>query len=714
VRPENLPSRFLSLKCSAYFLSQLFKHERRLGMRYVPTLMAGMLLCVSYMCAQELKTVGPADIANLKQVSDPQISPDGNEVAYVVTTPVDPGKHKDARIWLLPTGAGGQAHPFITGSGTDTTPRWSPDGNSIAFLSDRKNPLSEKTGPFHFSIVGAEGRDDLTRADGPVQEEAESEMQLWIISLHGGEATPLTDIPGGVKSFAWSRDGKFLAFVRRDMDSKTERERKKLKNDHILVDQDYKYDRLWIYDLAQHQARLLTKTNINIDAFDWSPNGTQLVARVSPTPRINDYWRVSKIVLLDVQTGTVQKTLEERAGYIQPRWSPDGHRVVFSKETTKQITDTHVIYDLGTGKEFTIEDAYSGSVRQLLWMPDSKSVIGETIEGAHTLIVRADAATGAVSTIKGVEAPDGSITISGDGATLTYLGSDMRHAPEVWVTAHEHPRMLTDTNPEVKGWKLGSEREIEWKSSKDGKTIHGVLVLPPDYQEDKRYQTVVHIHGGPEEAWTTGWHGTWYNYAAMLSSHGYIVLLPNPRGSDGQGPSFAEANYQDWGGGDFQDVMDGVDYVIAQGFTDPNRVAIGGWSFGGYMTAWAVTHTDRFKAGMVGAGVTDLYSMATTTDIAPSFEDGYLGTFASSRQFYDAHSPVRFLDQGHTPVLVLHGEADPRVPISQGEEFYYGLRFVGREAVMVRYPREPHIFTEREHQIDSLGRILAWYDTHLK
>ena len=684
-------------------------------MKYVPTLMAGMLLCVSYMCAQELKTVGPADIANLKQVSDPQISPDGNEVAYVVTTPVDPGKHKDARIWLLPTGAGGQAHPFITASGTDTTPRWSPDGNSIAFLSDRANPLSEKTGPFHFSIVGAEGRDDLTRADGPeVKDEAESEMQLWIISLHGGEATPLTDIPGGVKSFAWSRDGKFLAFVRRDMDSKTERERKKLKNDHILVDQDYKYDRLWIYDLAQHQARLLTKTNINIDAFDWSPNGTQLVARVSPTPRINDYWRVSKIVLLDVQTGTVQKTLEERAGYIQPRWSPDGHRVVFSKETAKQITDTHVIYELGTGKEFTIEDAYSGSVRQLLWMPDSKSVIGESIEGAHTLILRADAATGAVSTIKGVEAPDGSITVSGDGATLTYLGSDMRHAPEVWVTAHEHSRMLTDTNPEVKGWKLGLEREIEWKSSKDGKTIHGVLVLPPDYQEGKRYPTVVHIHGGPEEAWTTGWHGTWYNYAAMLSSHGYVVLLPNPRGSDGQGPSFAEADYQDWGGGDFQDVMDGVDYVSARGFTDPNRVAIGGWSFGGFMTAWAVTHTDRFKAGMVGAGVTNLYSMATTTDIAPSFEDGYLGTFASSRQFYDAHSPVRFLDQCHTPVLVLHGEADPRVPISQGEEFYYGLRFVGREAVMVRYPREPHIFTEREHQIDSLGRILAWYDTHLK
>jgi dipeptidyl aminopeptidase/acylaminoacyl peptidase len=191
------------------------------------------------------------------------------------------------------------------------------------------------------------------------------------------------------------------------------------------------------------------------------------------------------------------------------------------------------------------------------------------------------------------------------------------------------------------------------------------------------------------------------------------VLLPNPRGSDGQGPAFTEANFQAWGGEDFADIMAGVDSLIAQGITDPDRMAIGGWSFGGFMTAWAVTHTDRFKAGMVGAGVTDLYSMATTTDISPSFSQSYMGPLATNAEIYDRNSPVRYLDQCHTPVLVLHGEADPRVPISQGQEFYHGLRFLGKEAEMVTYPREPHIFTEREHQIDSLTRVLAWYDTHL-
>jgi len=220
------------------------------------------------------------------------------------------------------------------------------------------------------------------------------------------------------------------------------------------------------------------------------------------------------------------------------------------------------------------------------------------------------------------------------------------------------------------------------------------------------------VHGGPEEAWSLGFSGNWYNYANMLASHGYVVLLPDPRGSDGQGPNFTEANYKDWGGEDFADIMAGVDYLIAQGITDSNRMVMGGWSFGGFMTSWAVTHTDRIKAGMVGAGVTDLYSMATTTDIAPSFSSGYFGPLAGNFDLYEKHSPVRFVSNCHTPVLVMHGEADPRVPLSQGQEFYHGLRFLGKDAVMVTYPREPHIFSEREHQIDSLTRILNWYDTH--
>jgi dipeptidyl aminopeptidase/acylaminoacyl peptidase len=685
-------------------------------MKYISLAVAVTVLCACCIGLNAQKTVDPSDIADVKQVSDPQISPDGKAVAYVVTTPVEPGKHKDAQIWLTQTDRPGNAIPFVLSSGSDTTPRWSPDGEKIAFLSDRKNPLSAgKASPFHFSIADTEKLPDLVNEEDRLpQDEDDPGMQLWIISVRGGEATPLTDIAGGIKSFKWAPDGKSLAFVRRDQDTKIEREQKKKKNDQIAANEDYKYDRLWIYDLARNEARAVTAPPLNIDDFDWSPDGTQFVARVSPTPRMDDYWRISKIVLLDVKTGRVSKTLEERAGYIQPRWSPDGRRVAFSKETPKGITDVHVVYDIESGKEFALEDKFPGSVKQLFWAPDSKSVLAEAIDGAHSLLIRADASTGAVTALPGSEGSDGSLTLSANGARFTYLQESMRQPSEVWLYDGGHALALTRTNPQVDGWKLGTEREIQWKSTKDGKTIHGVLVLPPDYQAGKRYPTIVHLHGGPEEAWTTGWHGSWYNYAAMISSHGYVVLLPNPRGSDGAGPAFAEDNFQDWGGGDYQDVIDGVDSLIAQGITDADRMGVGGWSFGGFMTSWVVTHTNRFKVGMVGAGVTDLSTMATTTDISPSYQNGYFGPFAVSRKLYDAHSPVRYIDQCQTPVLVLHGEADPRVPVSQGEEFYNGLRLLGRDVRMVLYPREPHIFTEREHQIDSLGRILAWYDSHLK
>lgn len=379
----------------------------------------------------------------------------------------------------------------------------------------------------------------------------------------------------------------------------------------------------------------------------------------------------------------------------------------------RQITDEHILFDLDSGKEIRIEDRFAGTIAEMEWLPDSSGVLAEAIEAAHTLVLKVDARSGEPQTVPNLTTASGDISVSADGRRFTFIGQTAVQPDEVWTYSDGHSVPLTDTNPQVKDWKFGTEREVSWKNSHDGQTIHGVVDLPPGYTSGTKYKTIVHVHGGPEEAWTIGWHGDWYNYAAMLASHGYVVLLPDPRGSEGQGPVFTEADYQDWGGGDFQDIMDGVNYLVDQGIADPDKLAIGGWSFGGFMTSWAVTHTDRFKAGMVGAGVTDLFSMATTTDISPSFEQSYFGDLQSNRAVYDAHSPVRFVEQCHTPVLVLHGEADPRVPISQGEEFFNGLRFLGRKVDMVRYPREPHIFTEREHQIDSLTRILDWYEAHL-
>jgi len=686
-------------------------------MKRIVLLVALFLLAgAAILPGQDRKSFDPIDLVNIKSVHDPQISSDGKVVAYVVETPMPAGERRNSQIWLVPSDGSSPARPFVTGGVSNSSPRWSPDSSSLAFLSDRENS-SAKNRTFQFSIVGAEDQKDLAPPDikpgTPEEKPARPVGQIWLISLRGGEASPLTAIPGGVKKFKWSADGKRLAFVRTDQDTQQEVERKQRKEDHIEVDANYKFDRLWVYDLAAHEARLLTKENMNIDDFDWAPDGARFLARISPTPRIDDYWRVSRISVLRASDGAIVKTLLEHAAYNRVSWSPDGRTVLFGKPGPRDITGVPVLYDLESAKETVLGGSYPATLETIEWDPDSKTLTACGVEGATPVFFKVDASSGSLTRI-GRQATTATFTLSKDGQKLAFLAQTMEHPDEVYVSAAGQDRMLTNTNPQAKNWKLGSSEELSWKSTIDGKSIHGVLVLPAGYEKGKRYKTIVHLHGGPEEAWTAGFHGSWYDWGGILASHGYVVLLPNPRGSDGAGASFAESNYRDWGVGDFQDIMDGVDLLVSRGIADPDHLGVGGWSFGGFMTSWTITHTDRFKAAIVGAAVTDLFTMATTSDIAPSYLDSYYGNLSSNWKLYDEHSPVRFLERCHTPTLVIHGESDVRVPISQGEEFYYGLRFLGGETQMVRYPREPHIFQEMEHQRDSLERMLHWYDSHLK
>lgn len=660
--------------------------------------------------------IQPSDIANLKRVEEPAISPDGKLVAYTVDTPVAAGKPRDAHIWLATAAGNPVARPFAYSGGAESAPAWAPDGKHLAFLSNRANPLAGDTpSPFHFSLAPGVHRSDIPPAEHKADAKPEVDpdaMQLWWISLDGGEAEPLADLPGGIKAFKWSPDGKSIAFIRTDTDTPEEAERKKTKNDHRIVDRDYHFDRLWILDLALRQARLVTTSDLNIDTLDWSPDGASIVSRVSPTPRLDDYWRVSKVVLFDAHSGAILRTLEEHSGYAEPTFSHDGLRIAFSRFTPRGITDEHFVKTLADGAEIKLESKLHGTVREMHWLGSGSHLLVTQIVATHYETVDLDTSTFTFAPVTGLPVSTESLDVTPDGLAFSFLGESATEPadPSLWHDGQS--KSLAQVNPQVANWNIGAQREISWTNPNDHRTVHGVLVLPPGYQSGTRYKTVVHIHGGPEEAWTVGFNGNWYNYATLLASHGYVVLLADPRGSEGQGVAFTEANFQDWGGGDYADIMAGVDFLVAQGISDPNRLVVGGWSFGGFMTSWIVTHSGRFKAGMVGAAVTDLYSMATTTDISPRFEQSYMGELQANTAVYDRESPVRFAAQCHTPVLILHGEADPRVPISQGDEFYHALHFLGRDAVMVRYPREPHIFKEREHQIDSLTRILAWYDAH--
>ncbi|WP_395445883.1 alpha/beta hydrolase family protein [Caulobacter sp. UC70_42] len=295
------------------------------------------------------------------------------------------------------------------------------------------------------------------------------------------------------------------------------------------------------------------------------------------------------------------------------------------------------------------------------------------------------------------------------------LAADTPTRPDdiwLWTPGQKTAQPLTDLNPQVRQWALGQVREVSWTSSLDGRKVYGTLVTPPGYAPGTPIKTVIQGHGGPEGFWWSGWLGSWHDWAQMLATHGYAVLLPNPRGSDGQDIGFTRGPINDWGGGDFQDVLDGLDMLVAEKITDPTRVGIGGWSYGGFLSAWAVTHSDRFRTAIVGAAPVDISSMLLTTD-TPDFVAGYFGRFPENLARMDASSPVRFVDRVKVPVLVLHGEQDRRVPVSLGLSFYRGLRLLGKDATMVSYPREPHWTYEPAHQTDIQERVLAWFDAHL-
>ncbi|MBI4166253.1 MAG: S9 family peptidase [Acidobacteria bacterium] len=659
--------------------------------------------------AEPKRAIRPEDLADIRGVSDVQISADGKRVAFLVTEPADPEKPQragDTNIWIVPADGSDPARSFASSPKKESHPRWSPDGRYLAFLSDRGQPFGE----------GKEAR-----------------PQLFLMRTDGGEAEQLTNLKGEVLALKWSPDGKMIAFTVRDPKTDDEQERQRKGYDEVNADHDYKFARLWVVSLAERKVEQVTKQNFEVDDFAWSPDGTELALRVSDTPRKDDLSWHARLVIVRTLTGVVQRTLAQNTSSLRLslRWSPDGRYISFGQLAATGISELLAIVPAAGGPARLLLRDYPGSPRDAQWEPDSKHLVVECNVRTQDKFFRLDVATETISDLpfgSAVYRPE--FSLSQDGRTFAFPNSLGDWPTEVfsWVredgphpTAAEKPEgrqlptRLSSLNPQVAQWRLGTTKEISWKNSKDGQIIFGILVTPPDFKPGRPYPTIVHVHGGPQWAWWNGWLGSWHEWDQLLASNGYVVFLPNPRGSTGQGWRFAEANRDDWGGGDFQDIMSGVDYLVEQKIADPDRLGIGGWSYGGFMTSWTVTQTNRFKAAVVGAAVTNLFSFNGTTDITPSFLRSYFVDLPFRRRTaYDNHSAMTFLQNCKTPSLVLHGDADERVPVTQGWEFYNGLRMLGVPAEMVVYPREHHMFTERPHQVDLLRRVLAWYDKYLK
>lgn len=643
------------------------------------------------------------DALAVRQIGAPQFSPDGKRIAYTISEWDKEENRRVSHIWLV-SSDGGPTTKLTTGEKGETSPQWSPDGSNIAFLADR-----------------------------------DKATQVWFIPVDGGEADKVTSEETNIQSFRWSPDGKLIAFVARDTPKdKTEREkRKKDKFDTIVVDSDFSYSHLWTIDVETREKKRLTEGDFTASNPQWSPNGASIAFVMSKSGSQESSFidisddRNTDIYIVSANGGSPRRLTANSGPDANPQWSPDGKLLAYTSSSEQKSwaakTDAMVISPDGGAPRNLTKDFFESVGSNLTWGPDGNTLYFSSGVGLYTHIFSVPVGGGEVAQVtresrnynafditgypSSTPAPNPSEAAYTPSWKIAYTVNDSFTADDIWVAPLrqiDQAKKITWVNPQIRDLALAKTRVIKWKGP-DNLDIEGLLVSPLGYEEGKRYPLILQIHGGPYGRFTD----TFNSRSQLWAANGYVVLMPNPRGSTGYGSRFTTANIGDWGGKDFKDVMAGVDTVIARGIADPDKLVVMGGSYGGFMTFWTITQTDRFKAAIGHAGISDWYSFHGQSDVPGLMEYGLGGQPWASAETYRKWSPMTHVDRVKTPLLITHGERDLRVPIAQAEQYYRALKKRGVETVFLRYPREGHGIQEPNHQIDLFQRQLEWFDSHL-
>ena len=617
---------------------------------------------------------------------DVALSPDGKNVAWLQSTAATTAK----QTYIRGTAENSPATMVAVeaaGERIDADPAWSPDSKTLAF----------------FSTAGEK-----------------DQKQLWTANADASGAKKLTHLSGYAARPRWSHDGKQIAFLYIEgaggggplLAAPTTTG---------LIDKAIHNQRIAVVDVATGQLRQVSPPDLHIYDFDCSPDDKVFVATAAPEPGDNNWW-IAQIHKIDIDKGTATSIYKPSLQVAVPRWSPDGKSVAFIEG---------LMSDEGFhgGDLFTISENGQGltnrtpkrktSVSSLFWQTPDRILVTEYVGGGGA-ISELSVADNSVRTIwKGPESfhafgnfPD--FALAKDGKLSAIVRSSYNTPPEVWAGQIGEWRQLTNNNSALAAtW--GKAESFEWTN--EGFNIQGWIVPPAKVESGKKYPMVVLIHGGPSSATTSDWpagFGMSRAIIAALSARGYYVLMPNPRGSYGQGEDFTRANVKDFGHGDLRDIMAGVDATTKKYPIDPNRLGVTGWSYGGFMTMWTVTQTNRFRGAVTGAGIANWQSYYGQNLIDQWMIPFFGATVYDDPAVYKKSSPIEFIKKVKTPTLVIVGEHDAECPSPQSYEFWHALRTLKVPTELIIYAGEGHLFLKPENQSDRLDQTVAWFDKYLK
>jgi dipeptidyl aminopeptidase/acylaminoacyl peptidase len=688
---------------------------------FAPALLCGVALLFagsSRAAAGERRLLAVDDQFAIREVGDPRISPDGRWIAYTVTSQDLKEDESKTRIWMLPFG-GGEAIPLSAEKEDSSSPRWSPDGRYLAFLSSR----------------------------GGAKEDAEERSQVFTLFREGGEAVPLTDTPQKVEFFEWSPDGRRMLLVLKDpkpeeleakrAEEKGESREKKTPPPWVVKRRQFKQDyvgylddrrnHLYVLDVASRKLRQLTSGDFDDSCQEylpgceasrpaWSPDGTK-IAFVSNRTGDADANYNTDIWVVDADGDAAKPRLVQITTNpgpdFSPSWSPDGRRIA-------HLSNTETARSLYTTNHLAVSSSAGGDTRLLTRELDrmvsgprfsrqGDSILFQLEDGGEMNLARIPASGGAIERLVSGSAAALAFDPGPSGA-IAVLASEPQLPAEVFVLADGKLERRSHVNDALMAsLRLGEVAEIRFPS-RDGTEIESFVIKPPGFSAGRRYPTLLLIHGGPQSQYDTS-----FDFEGQLfAANGYVVVMPNPRGSTGYGQDFCLAIWQAWGERDYEDVMAAVDAVIERGWADPARLGVAGWSYGGMLTNHVITRTDRFKAAATGASAAlyvtnfghDHYQRWWVDELGLPWEP-------ESRQLYEKLSPFNRIGKVVTPTLILGGEQDWNVPIVNSEQLFLALELRGVPTELVVYPGEFHGIDTPSHARDLSQRYLAWFGRYL-